>query len=109
MSGFNSLTAALEGWFDKLLRDFPKDLQKRIERDFFPMPWDNLSPAQRRSVAQRWDYQSDPATEQDRQFWCDLFVRKDAIEKQIAEWKAVATPTASDLAQPEAGLAKLRR
>jgi len=109
MSSFDSLTAALEGGFDKPLRDLPKDMQKRIEQDFFPMPWDDLSPDQRRSVAQQWDYRHDPATEQDRQFWWGFFLRKDAIEKQIAEWEAVATPTASDLAQQEARLSELRK
>lgn len=109
MSGFDSLTTALEGMYDKPLRDLPKDLQKRIEQDFSPMPWDDLSPDQRRSVAQQWDYQNDPATEQDRQFWWDFLVRKDAIEKQIAEWKAVATPTASELAQKEDRLGELEK
>lgn len=109
MSGFDSLTTALEGMYDKPLRDLPKDLQKRIEQDFSPMPWDDLSPDQRRSVAQQWDYQNDPATEQDRQFWWDFIARKGAIEEQIAEWEAVATPTASDLTQRETRLAELRR
>lgn len=107
MSGFDSLTTALEGGFDKLLRDLPKDMKKRIEQDFFPISWDNLSPDQRRNVAQQWDYRHDPATEQERQFWWDFFIRKNAIEKQIAEWKAVATPTAGDLAQQEARLSEL--
>src|SRR4030067_885172 len=85
-----------------ILRVYCSVMQKPIEQDFFPMPWDDLSPDQRCSVAQQWDYQHDPATEQDRQFWWDFFVRKNAIEKQIAEWEVVATPTASDLPQQEA-------
>lgn len=109
MSGFDSLTTALEDWFDKLLCDLPDELRQRVGQDFFPMPWDDLSPGRRRNVAQQWDYWHDPATEQDREFWWDFFARKDAIKKQIAEWEAVATPTASDLAQRETRLAELRR
>ena len=38
-----------------------------------------------------------------------FFWRKETLEKQIAEWSAIATPTASDLAQKEARLAELKK
>ncbi len=107
MSSFDSLTWALEGWFDTRLRDLPDALRQRVEREFSPMPWDDVTADQRRSVALQLDYQHDPATEQDQQFWWDFFKRKRALKEQIAQWEKVATPTANDLAQKEARLAEL--
>jgi hypothetical protein len=68
-----------------------------------------LAPAQRRSVALQWDYQSDPATREERQFWWDFYIKRDATEKQIAEWESASAPTASDLALKEARLKELRQ
>ncbi|CAH1387989.1 hypothetical protein [Candidatus Nitrotoga sp. M5] len=109
MCEFDSLILALEKWFDKPLSAIPREAQERIERDFRPMPWDAWSPDQRRSVAAQWDYRHDPATELERQYWWDLFCRKDALENQIREWEKAATPTASDLAQKETRLNELRK
>lgn len=109
MSEFDSLTFALEKWFDKPLSAIPREAQERIERDFRPMPWDDLSPDQRRSVAHQYDYQHDPTTEQERQYWWDFFCRKEALENQIREWEKAATPTASDLAQKETRLNESRK
>lgn len=105
---FESLTIALEEWFDKSLSDIPDSIRQRIEKDMFPLPWDDLSPEQRRIGALQLDYQRDPATEKDRQFWWDFFLRKDALEKQITEWEKAAAPTATDLALKEAKLRELR-
>lgn len=107
MSEFDALTLALEEWFDTPLCDLPGELRKRVEQEFFPMPWDNLSADQRHSVALQLDYQHDPATEQDQKFWWNFFERVDALKKQHAEWEAVATPTAAELALKEARLAEL--
>lgn len=109
MSSFDSLTVALEGWFDKLLCDLPDALLQRVEEDFWPMPWDRLSAAGRRDVTQQWDYQNDPATEQVRQFWWEWAERKHSITTQIAQWEAVATPTAGDLTIKETRLAELQQ
>ena len=109
MSGFDSLTLACEGWFDKPLCDLPDALRQRIEKDFLPMPWDRLTAAGRRDVTQQIDYHDDPAMEPVRQFWCGWAERKHSIMTQITEWEAVATPTALDLAQKEARLEELRQ
>jgi len=108
-SRFESLTIALEESFDQPLADLPEVLRHRVEQEFFPMPWDNLSADQRRSVALQLDYQHDPATEQDQKFWWDFFQRVDSLKKQLVEWEAVATPTASELALKEARLAELKQ
>jgi hypothetical protein len=109
MCSFDSLTLALEDWFDTPLADLPDALRKRVVHEFFPMPWDNLSADQRRSVALQLDYQHDPAMESDRQDWWDFFQRMDAVKAQIAEWNAVATPTAGELALKEKRLAELQQ
>lgn len=104
---FESLTLALEEHFDKPLDALPDELLRRVEQEFL-VPWESLAPAQRRSLAIQWDYQSDPATREERQFWWDFYIKKDAIEKQIAEWVTASAPTASDLALKEARLKELR-
>ncbi len=104
---FESLTLALEGWFDKRLADLPEVLSRRVKEDFFPIPWDNLSPDQRRSGALQWDYQNDPATEGEREYWSKFWARRRAVRKQIEHWEQVATPTASDLKLQESRLADL--
>ncbi|GEM_PF-1010386 len=104
---FESLTLALEEQFDKPLDALPDELRHRVEQDFL-VPWEALAPVQRRSAALQWDYQSDPATREERQFWWDFYIKRDATEKQIAEWETTSTPTASDLALKEARLKELR-
>ncbi len=109
MEPFDALTLALKGWFDRRLDDLPEALRERVEQDFSPMPWDTLSADQRRSVALQRDYQHDPATAQDQKFWWDFFERMGKLNKQVAEWEAVATPTAAELATKEARLAQLKQ
>jgi hypothetical protein len=106
---FASMTLAFDDWFDKDLDDLPIHLRQCVEREFSPMPWDNLSAAQRRSVALQFDYQHDPATEQDRKFWWDFFVRMGERKEQIAEWKSAATPTISDISLKESRLKELQQ
>lgn len=106
---FNSLIVALDVWFDKPMEGLPDELRHRVETDFSPMPWNNLSPDQRRSVAAQWDYQHDPAMENDRQYWWDFYQRMQTLESQIEKWGAISIPTATDLAQKESRLAELQR
>lgn len=109
MSNFDSLCLAFEDWFDKPLADLPEALRQRVEQEFSPMPWDQLSPAGRRSVALQLDYQHDPATAEERRLWWDFYQRVDAVKDQIAKWEAVAAPTAADLALKETRLAELNQ
>jgi hypothetical protein len=109
MSNFDSLTAAFEDWFDSPLGVLPEALRQRVEQEFSPMPWDQLSPEGRRSVALQLDYQHDPATAEDRRLWWDFYQRVDAVKDQITKWEAVATPTAADLALKEKRLAELNQ
>lgn len=108
MNNAESLTGALEDWFDCPLSDLPAELGQRVKQEFFPFKWDDTSAEGRRSVALQLDAQSDPATEQDQQFWQDFIERKEGLEKQISEWEHLPSPTASDLALKEGRLRELR-
>lgn len=108
MSNFVSLMAVLEGWFDKPLKELPKKQQDRYNRDFFPPIWDSLSPEQRRSVAEQWDYQHDPATEKDRRYWWDFYIRMEELKQMLEEYEKVAAPTTSDLNQKETRIQELK-
>lgn len=106
---FESLTLALDGWFDKKLDDLSNALRQHVEQNFFPLPWDRLTADQRRRAALRWDYQHDPATEQERQYLWNFFARRDDLQKQKEQWQSAATPTASDLAVKESRLKELQQ
>lgn len=108
MTVFAPLTAALDGWFDKPLSELPDAIQERVQQDFSPIPWDDLSAEQRQSVARQWDYHHDPATETDRQFWWNYCIKKDELEKQVAQWESIAAPTAGELALKERRLRELK-
>jgi len=108
MSDFNSLALALDTWLSTPLQDLPPELQKRIKQDFSPMPWDELSPDERLSVAKQWDYQHDPATEQERESWFNFYVKKGGLEAEIAKCETIATPTALDLEAQHRLLADLK-
>src|SRR5436309_938233 len=85
MSNFDSLTAALEVWFDRPLADLPVDKRKRVESAFLPMPWDLLDADQRRTVAAQWDFQHDPKTEDERNTLFDLWAERCEIEQELEE------------------------
>lgn len=109
MSDFHALTLALEGWFTTPLCDLPDALRQRVEKEFAPMPWDQLSAEQRRTVALQLDYQHDPAAEANRQFWWDHHHHQVDLKAQIAQWQAAAAPTAGELALRETRLKELRQ
>ena len=109
MTDFNSLTLALETWFDKPLSKLPKKLRLRVEKEFFPMPWNDFNAYQRRSVSLQLDYQHDPATASEQQFWWNFFERESALKTQVAQWEAATTRTASELALRETRLKELRK
>lgn len=108
-SEFNSLTVALDGFFDTKFEDLPDALRQRVRQEFFSMGWIGLSGRQRREFALQMDYQHDPDTENERQQWWDFFERMREVKDQIAKWETIATPTASDLALRESRLADLQR
>ena len=109
MNNFDSLTLAFEEWFDRPVGDLPEPLRMRAEQELRPHRWEDLSLEQRRTVTLQLDYQHDPATEQDRQFWWDHFQRQDELKAQIAQWEATAARTAGDLALRETRLNELRK
>lgn len=104
---FQSLTLALEPWFEQALVELPDALRYRVDREIL-VPWDSLAPAQRHAAALQRDYRHDPATEQDRRSWWEFLARKRTVIAQIAAWEATATPAASDLALKEARLKEMR-
>lgn len=106
---FESLTLALENWFDRDLKDLPATLRQRVMQEFSPFPWDEMSVEQRHVYALRIDYQHDPATEQDRQYWWDFFEHLRKLEKELQRWQAVPTPTANDMLIQESRLRELQQ
>lgn len=107
MADFAPLTELLHEWFDTCLDDLPEQLRVRVTCDLMPLPWDKLSPEQRRHAALQWDYLHDPEMEQDREHRWNLATRISAIKDEIDEWKLKDTPTAMDLELKKKNLVSL--
>ncbi|NLZ17219.1 MAG: hypothetical protein GX087_05745 [Desulfobulbaceae bacterium] len=106
---FESLTLALEGLFDKEWEELPEALQQRVKVDFFPLTWGMLAPDQRHELALQRDYQNDPATRPEREYWYNHFARIRELKEELAKWEAIDTPTATDLAKKETRCKELRQ
>ncbi|MDX9834749.1 MAG: hypothetical protein RBT36_05965 [Desulfobulbus sp.] len=106
---FESLSLALENWFDKDFEELPEAERQRVERDFFMKPWDNLSADQRRRVARDWDSRHDPAMAQHNEYWRQFFEHLLELKEKLEEWQGAATPTASDLAVKESRIKELEQ
>jgi hypothetical protein len=107
--GFDSLTLALEDWFAKPLAELPDGVRRRVRKEFGLEPWDELSPGQRQSGALQSDYQADPSTEQEREYWWNFYARRRTFLQQIEQWTQVETRSASDLGLKETRLSELNR
>ena len=99
----------LKDWLNTQLCNLPDAMRQRVEQGGFSIPWDELSPSQRRSVALQLDYRWESASEQEQKPWGDFFERVDSLKRQITEWGAVATQTAGDLALKETRVAELKQ
>lgn len=109
MSSFDSLTWAFEDWFDTPMQELPAPLRERAKREFKAISWDGLAGDERRSLALQLDYQHDPATKKDQEFWDDFFWKRTVLQEQLDKWAALAVPTASDLATKETRLIELQQ
>lgn len=109
MNNFNSLTKALEDWFDTPLCDLPDELRYRVEDEFSPMPWDQLSPSDRREICEQVDSYDDPSLEARRQHYYELADIVTELEAAIAEWESKRTPTALDQDVKERRLQELKK
>ncbi len=86
---FQPLTESLAGHFEKPLSELPYELRVRVEQEFLPQPWDQLTAAQRVGVVGQLDYQNDPHFGPLREGAWEYWRKRD-------EWEATATPTALD-------------
>ena len=109
MTDRKSLTHVLGPWLETQFSDLPAMIRTRIEADFFPMPWDQLSPEQRRKVTVQWDERHDPRIKRSRELAWRLVADQVHIEGQIAELQRSLTPTSIDIAKKETRLAELQQ
>ena len=107
MSAFEALTWILEPWFNTSFEELPDSVRERVERDFPPVPWDALSPEQRRLRARQWDYSHDPATEAEREHWFDFYTRYAELKKQIEQWEGTQANAVSEIVEKERRLETL--
>ena len=108
MSDFESLTLALEDWFNVPFDEIPKELQARVSECFIFGDWDQLTAEQRCSLTLQEDLQHDPAYEHVNQFWFDFYARMHDIQMKISEWEKTTATTISDRTLKEENLTKLK-
>lgn len=108
MAAFVPLEARLEEWFGATFAELPEALARTVEQEFKPFGWDGLEPEQRRDFARQWDNKHDPALEEEHQRAWALVCELQELEDQIEAWRAVQTPTASDLQTQQARVAELQ-
>lgn len=107
---FECLVLALEGWFDKKLKDLPEAKQQRVERALIlHLRWDQLTPEQRQGKAAQWDFQKDPAKEPERQYLKSFLEHLDKIKDELAEVESKDTLTFSEFEKKEAKVKELRQ
>ena len=76
-----------DGPFDRL----PGGLQEHVIKAFSPMPqWDDLGPDQRRSLAQQYDSEHDPAMAPENRYWFELSCRIQETESEITRWELMS-------------------
>jgi len=109
MDDFEPISPILEGFYHLDYAQLPADIQERVSEVFFPIPWGRVSPEQRKSLAEGFDYSNDPATEPERQRISALCDKERQIKQGIERWSNVSTPTAQDLALKEEKLKALYR
>ncbi len=108
MNGYDSLEKMLDHWFGFSFHELPSPLKRRVIANYWIAIWDDLTPAQRRSVARHHDHQHDPAIQDDREFWINFYANIQNLERKIEEWEHVDSPTALDLHQKESELQALQ-
>lgn len=104
----SALTNALKDWFASPLEGLPADVRARVNLHFVPMPWNGLTAEQRKSVAEKLDYQRDPNTREERERQIDLGERVRDIQREILELEEMAASTPLERKSKERKLAQLR-
>lgn len=110
MSDCVPLVEALEGYFDKSLKEMPDALRRRVVTQFAPIGWDKCTPGHRRRLSKQLDTPPGPEiTEDERQTIGESIDREAALIKQYEKWEMVDTPTARDLEIQEVKVGELSR
>ncbi len=85
---FVPITVELAYWFNHKRDDLPAATRELLEGEpILDALWDSISPDQRRDAAAQWDYQHDPATEQERQHFWNIWCEIDELETEVKRLK----------------------
>lgn len=102
-----SLVEVLRGNFDLPLLDLSPELRSLVDEQYFPIPWDMLTAAQREDLAQQLDHLNDPTHQYVREYWFEFVAEKQKLDEQIAEWTAQQTRTITEAITKEERLEDL--
>ena len=97
MSNYVSLSEALEGYFDKPLKEMSDALRRRVATAISPIQWDACSPDFRRKIAIQLDTPPESATTEDeQQFLEELLERKNELEQELLILNKIPNPSVSE-------------
>jgi hypothetical protein len=102
------LAHVLDGMFETGFDDLPEDARREVTRRFHPFRWENLSPAQRHTLALAADGEAPGQEDEFSRHW-KLYAERAELLRQVSEWWLAATPTAADKATQEDRVAALRK
>jgi hypothetical protein len=105
---FRSLTKLLETYFNGDVGSLPSDIRAFVDQVYSPFDWHMLTPDQRRSFADQYDVQHDPARQGEHCFWWRHVVKEQELEKSIEEWERLSGATVSERAEKRKQLEALR-
>ncbi|MCP5180215.1 MAG: hypothetical protein H6994_10060 [Pseudomonadales bacterium] len=109
MSEFVPLEMTLDRYFSRKFDRLPAPLKPAVAKQFSLVPWDALSPKQRREFVRNQDQQDDPLLQAWNEFWMDLVYRKDKVTQDMARWDAVQPGSVSELRDQEDRRESLQR
>lgn len=93
---FESLTAALSDLFHRRFLELPEAVRERVRSLIGPGIWDAMSADERRDKTLHWDYDHDPATEQDRLRAEGVPLEIVAVDREIHELEALIPQTITE-------------
>lgn len=109
---YQSLAELIEKYADGTFEKMPEAIRDSVTMGFFPMPhWDELTPSQRRSMAQQHDIQHDPEMALENEYWFVLTCKICETESEIKRWERMSDqgiPTEAMIKKNELKTLRLR-
>ena len=82
-----SMVYALADLFDKTIAELPDEQREIVKSTNLSLKWDDYLPAEREMECKSWDYEHNPATNDERETQFNLYSKQADIEREISSVK----------------------